>query len=159
MHVLNISYVFSCMLQMFHLYVLKVDRVLHMLRCALVAGGQRPTAAVWCCCRGAAMVHVRGRYRGSRADAGARFQTLACDAGGHGARDAMRAGIECKHRALSGRMLPSERDLAWGEGSCVRRTRVWELHPDGCRVPNVGTSRPEIRMILKNKNEIQTLRF
>ena len=53
-------------------------------------------------------------------------------------REAMRAGVE---------------------GSCVRRTRVWELHPNGCHVPNVGASRPEIRMILKNKNEIQTLRF
>jgi hypothetical protein len=29
----------------------------------------------------------------------------------------------------------------------------------GCRVLNVGASRAKIRMILENKNEIQTLRF
>jgi hypothetical protein len=35
------------MLQMFYLYVLKVDRLLHMLQYALVAGGQRHAAAAW----------------------------------------------------------------------------------------------------------------
>jgi hypothetical protein len=32
------------MLQMFYLFVSKVECVLHMLQCALVAGGQRPAA-------------------------------------------------------------------------------------------------------------------
>jgi hypothetical protein len=78
------------MLQMFHLFVSKVDRVLHVLQCALVASGQRPAAAAWCCYQGAAVVHLR-------------------------AQDAMRAGVVCRRGAPSRRTLPPERDLVRGE--------------------------------------------
>jgi hypothetical protein len=44
------------MLQMFYLFVSKVDRVLHVLQCTLVASGQRPAAAAW---QGTAVVHMR----------------------------------------------------------------------------------------------------
>jgi hypothetical protein len=59
---LNVTYVgivihvrFKCficfrrMLQIFYMYVSKVDQVLHMLQWTLVVGGQWPVAATWCC--------------------------------------------------------------------------------------------------------------
>jgi hypothetical protein len=103
------------MFHLFQLYVaivsslcFKVDPVLHMLQCTLVANGQRPAVATWCCCRdavvvqvrapdgcgrpqawcccrGAAMIHVRARGRGSRCWRAMRVS-------GRGARDAMQAG-------------------------------------------------------------------
>jgi hypothetical protein len=54
------------------------------------------------------LVLLRGRCRGSRAGTGAWFQMLARDAGRHGVRDAMRAGIECRCGAPSIRTLPLE---------------------------------------------------
>ena len=100
-------------------------------RCGLRAGRSCASAGwarqAWCCCR--------GHHRGSRANTGAWYQTLARDA--DSTRDAMRAGVGCRRRALSGRTLPSERDLARGEGSCIRQVRVWKLHPDGRRVPDI----------------------
>jgi hypothetical protein len=88
---------FSCMLQMFHLFVSKVDWMLHVLQCALVASEQRPAAAAWCCTKAppwftcgrkmgaAGMVLLRGRHRGSHADAGRAVPDAGaqCDASGH----------------------------------------------------------------------------
>ena len=51
----------------------------------------------------------------------------------------MRVGIRCRRGAPSGRTLPPERDLAWGEGSSVRRAQAWEPRLDGCCVPNVAS--------------------
>jgi hypothetical protein len=56
--------------------------------------------------------------------------------------------------ADSGQTLSLERDLAWGEGSCVRRMRVWELRPDGRRISDIQTLVVPIILFF---NSIQTL--
>jgi hypothetical protein len=60
---------------MFHLYVSKVDQVLHMLHALMVA------VAAWCCCQGATVVHVRarnGRGKPGAAAGGAPWFTCGC---------------------------------------------------------------------------------
>jgi len=111
---------------MFHDYVSKVDRgVQHVAMCAggwwtgacrncLVLPPRRRRGSragagwaqqAWCCCQGAAVVHMWAR--GTVLDACAQCER---------AREAMRAGVE---------------------GSCVRRARVWELHPNMLLGPDV----------------------
>jgi hypothetical protein len=57
---------------------------------------------------------LRGHRRGSRAGAGARFQTLARDAGGRGVRDTMRASVGCRRGASSGTDVASRAGFGAG---------------------------------------------
>jgi hypothetical protein len=104
------------MLQMFHLFVSKVDRVLHVLQCALVASGQRPAAAAWCCYQGAAVVHMRaqdGRGRHGAAAGAPSWFTCGCGARGSRRWRTMR----CEQASCVGAELcPDERCL---------QSRIW----------------------------------
>jgi hypothetical protein len=133
----------------------KSRSVLHMLQCALVASGTaacRSRLVLLWGRRHGPMVHVQVRdghdSPGAAAGAPPWFTCgredvvldagMARYAGGERGRDAMRAGVVgCKHGAPSRQALPPERDLAWVEGSCVRRARVWKL-----RSGRLGASRP-----------------
>jgi hypothetical protein len=85
-YVSNVSSVLVVCCKYFTFYVLKVDRVQHMLQCALVAAAR--VSSWFMCGHGmgmAGLVLLLGRRHGSHVGVGARFQMLVRDASMHGA--------------------------------------------------------------------------